>query len=691
MPWSTTKMQHRKKSAMKNNRQQLNANVENIEKKLTGYWAADVWDPSDYPLPLDKPIKAKYTKCLDFCSINNASIRVELKFFLSERLKHKTYSLGSVFDGYLKALKHLCEFISLKYPHLLSITGVPKERFLIEYRTFLNERNIKTEHLGSALPWQPRYVKQTRDFNFYNQFFDFFNDYYDDREELEKDKWDVRKLGIDYNRSRSENRVSFTNIVPKFRIWFKKYCEIRLVVQRNYSFARVKSIMSPMSAFFQFINDTHPEWSDLRNLNRKDILAFQKYVSQLPSKKTSKNPIEEQKKNRIRVYTYEVQAFLSYIQLLEWDFAPLKPIHHLIFPEDFPKNSYKITTNTIKYIPDEVWEQILDNLPKLNPIYVPILLVLEASGFRISDTLLLKKNCLERSKDGWWLVGDIRKVQYKNHKVPITEDIAAIIKAQIAFVEKYSHDSNPDCYLFPNPVGKRKGLPITQGSFNENINMLAYKCNITDASGETYRIKNHAFRHRYGVTMINNGMNILHLQKLMAHASPEMTLVYAQIKDNTMRSEWEKAVNNGAVRLAPNGSVIDAYLEDQAKENGLELEWIRHNMDSIRLDHGFCIKSPKLPCDFLNQMLEPPCIRNNCRSFHVDKTFLDYYKDQIAKIESDIEIFQSVNRTRSIELIQPKLQRYKEIANSLEVGKGIQGLTKERREYTTNERNEVST
>jgi hypothetical protein len=112
-------------------------------------------------------------------------------------------------------------------------------------------------------------------------------------------------------------------------------------------------------------------------------------------------------------------------------------------------------------------------------------------------------------------------------------------------------------------------------------------------------------------------------------------------------------------------------------------------MDSIRLDHGFCIKSPKLSCDFLEQTLEPPCIKNNCRNFHSDHTFLDYYKEQIIKIESDIEIYKKPNRLRSIELIQPKLKSYKDIASSLEVGDGIYGLSKDRREYTNNERKEV--
>lgn len=675
---------------MINTRQQLLSKVEGIEKNLTGYWSTDVWNINDYPLQNDEKLISFSYQNVDFSRIENVNIRTEMKFFFSERLKNNTYRPRTLWDGYGHAVKVLGEFISAKYPHLLSITGIPKERFLMGYRTFLSERNLPIVRQKVYLPWQPEYSKVSVYINFYNQLFDFFVDYYDDRDEVEKDKWDVRKLGIDYNKTRSEHIISFTSIVPKFRKWIKKYVEIRMVIQQNLSFSRVKSIMSSMSTFLQFINDTHPGWSDLRNLKRDDILAFLKYVNALPFKKQSKNPIEVQKKNRIRVYLYDVQAYLSYIQLLEWDFAPERPIHHLIFPEDFPKKDYKMNADTIKYIPDEVWEQLLNHLPKLNPLYVPILLVLEASGFRISDTLLLKKDCLERRKDGWWLVGDIRKVNYKNHKVPITEDIASVIQAQASLVEKISNDSNPNGYLFPNTDGRRKGMPISAKVFNDNINLLAHQCNITDASGKIFRIKNHAFRHRYGVNMINNGMNVLHLQKLMAHASPEMTLVYAQIKDNTLRNEWEKAISKGAVRLSSNGTVIDADLEEQAKENGLELEWIRHNMDSIRLDHGFCIKSPKLSCDFLDQTLEPPCIKNNCRSFHVDQTFLDYYKEQITKIEFDIKIYKKTNRIRSIELIQPKLQRYKDIAASLEAGNGIQGLSKERREYTADERNERS-
>jgi hypothetical protein len=288
---------------------------------------------------------------------------------------------------------------------------------------------------------------------------------------------------------------------------------------------------------------------------------------------------------------------------------------------------------------------------------------------------------------GWWVVGDQRKVKEKGHRVPVSDDVAKVVMAQQEYTRRLSsEESNPNGYLFPTLSGRRKGMPVSVANVTNRLNKLVGDNNILDDKGNLVKINAHAFRHRFGVNLINNGMNILHVQKLMAHASPEMTSVYAQILDTTLRREWEKATNSGAVKLDVSGKVVAANLLDQAQENGLELKWIRHNLDSIRLDHGFCIKSPKQNCDYLHQALEPPCIKNNCRSFHVDATFLDYYTEQIKKIEADIELFKNAGRTRSIELIEPKLNRYKDIRDGIVQSGGICGLTKSRREYVNEER-----
>lgn len=664
---------------------QLQQQVESVKKTLNGYWAADIWNILECPVYDSEPLSFK-SRNIHFRIFSNHNIRSEMKYFLSSRLQNNHYTYLTVWDGYAGNIQNLGKFLSLKYPNALSIVDINKEKALLEYRTFLSEAGIKTSILSKNNIGTKSYNKASRDIVIFNQFYDFFVDYYDEREEIEKDVWDIRNLSVEFNEARGEYIISFEKIPQPHRTWVKKYTDLRLNTQQNLSFSRIRSMIPTLSRFFTFIKEVHPDWENLKDLSREDILDFIKYLRTLPIVGNSKKPVDIQLKNRVRVYLYDVQAYISYIQKLEWEYAPIRPVTNLILQEDMPKKEPMKATN-IKFIPDDVWEQILNNLAYLNPYYVPILLVLEASGFRISDTLLLRKDCIEEAKDGWWLIGDQRKVNYTNHRVPITNEIVAVIKSQIQFLDSKGDSSfNPKGYLFPNLSGRRKSFPISAKVFNDNLNLLAQKRVIRDSSGEIYHIKNHAFRHRYGVNMINNGMNILYLQKLLAHASPEMTLIYAQIHDNTLRSEWEKARSKGAVMLSNEGNIIEADIEAQAEENGLELEWIRHNLDSIRLDHGFCIKSPKLSCNFLDQTLEPPCIKNNCRSFHTDLTFLDYYKDQVSKMESDIEIYKKSNRLRSIELLQPKLNRYYDIVSSLEQGENIYGLNKARREYNNDEK-----
>src|SRR5205085_304169 len=63
--------------------------------------------------------------------------------------------------------------------------------------------------------------------------------------------------------------------------------------------------------------------------------------------------------------------------------------------------------------------------------YLPVLILLRASGWRISDVLNLRcDTCLVHTPSGWWLCGDIRKTNVLNHKVPISDDIAALVTTQ---------------------------------------------------------------------------------------------------------------------------------------------------------------------------------------------------------------------------------------------------------------------
>jgi hypothetical protein len=151
--------------------------------------------------------------------------------------------------------------------------------------------------------------------------------------------------------------------------------------------------------------------------------------------------------------------------------------------------------------------------------------------------------------------------------------------------------NNPKHYLFVQIEGVRRGRPFNYYDIRRSMKRFTEEQNIVDDSGNPFFIKNHAFRHTKGVELLNNGMNILHVQKWMAHASPEMTLQYAKILDTTMRKSWEEATKQGIFRIdIENKRPVKVELTDIENEDIIEWEYIRHNLDAVKMELGYCMR-----------------------------------------------------------------------------------------------------
>ena len=502
----------------------------------------------------------------------------------------------------------LSKFLAEKFPQVTSIIDIPYTTLLDEYKLYLTENNkpLKYPHHRGGEFISP-YLGVCKGL------YDFFSNYYDERPEHQNDKWNIKRQGILYNMSRRDKFLNFTSIKFPFRELVKKYVNQTLLIHQQITFATAQNILKKMYLFFDFIVETYPKWMDLQNLQRQDIEDFLFYVRnrEMGGKSYTKNRVPSNR--HVIECLSNVRRIIEYMQGFEWKEAPKTPVNRLIFPEDFPRREKKNYHEHVKHVPDFIWEQVLENLHNLDSEIARLIVIMEATGFRVSDVCQLQLNCLAYKQDGWWLVGDQRKVNVKEHIVPISEEIVKIVKIQQEYINNHEKKhNNLNQFLFPVLTGKNRGMAFSQKSVTYALNQL--------------------------------------------------------------------------VRMDTTGELVRARLPEQAGENGLELEWIRHNMDSIRLDHGLCIKSPKVSCEFLDYSLETPCIKNNCRSFHVDTTFLDYYNVQISKMEEDIIKYQTSGRIRSIELIQPKLNKYKEIRDSLKNEIGIFGMPKHKREYIGEER-----
>lgn len=667
----------------------LKFNQKVINEIIRGGLEKDRWSTNDFP-----EIKEKWKgnpRWLVFETFHSQNIKNEVKYYFYSNLKNESLSLTTIWSNYGMILITLGNFYKCHYPNLNSIVDLPLEVFIDQLRDYMlsiGKSVTKKRYLTeSNIRWQANGISEHARLTAARSIYNYLFALHDSKPEIEKDRWDVRNLGLDFNVTNGSYSIDFAKIPRQFRYLTKRYIKERLIDQGTISWGTAIQYVSALKVFFTFINKNHPHWNNLGKLNRVDMLNFIEYLRKQPMGGNSSHRGTPATETYIYRTLNFINVFLNFIQIIGYNDAPVKLVNTLMnLSEDVPRQKRR-KSDAITFIPDHIWEQVIENISSLSKETIPIILILEATGFRICDVLQLKQNCLVEQADGFWIQGLQRKSNYINHKVPISNEIANMIKAQIKYVnETLLQENNPDNYLFPSLKGKKRGLPPLNSIVTRRLNNMAYHCGITDKDGEIYWFRSHGFRHRYGVNLVNNGMNIIHIQKLMAHACPEITLHYAAIHDKTLRNAWEQARKSIVFGLASDGSVISNDIEVSATENGLELEWIRHNLDSIRLDHGYCIKAPKQQCDFLDTTLDPPCIKNNCRSFHVDQTFIDYYEDQISKIKSDIDIYTQSRRYRSVEIIKPKLEKYQSILARLLKNQPILGMNKSAREYLDVER-----
>lgn len=635
-----------------------------INNFLNSYWDNDEWDIRDAFFDDLRPSKwGLSAKAINFSAFNPL-IKDEVKYMFAYRLQEKKIRLITVV-AYGTALNHLAEFLNVYYHEATSIVDIPYDKAILQWHSYLVDKEMNINNDGE--------ISNKKYETVFNQLYSFFVNLYDTRDEYEKDVWDCRKIqGAKITENESDYYLNFTDIPLVFRGLVKRYIKFRTT---NNSHSQCKMDIMTLRLFTNFIHKQEPLWKDLKLLTRGHIEDYLVWY---------------------KGYTYGwkgchidylicLRTFFDYIQRAMYPEAPELPSACLIFKEDIPRKPQK-NENSIKYIPEGVLQQLEDNLEYLIPSeYIPVVVLLRASGWRISDILNLRYDtCLEHTSQGWYLCGDIPKTQVLNHHVPITDAVAAIVQSVVEEVkEKSTNDNNPNHLLFVRFDGRRKGRCPPGLLIRQALNRLAKKQNITDDQGNIFHFGNHVFRHTKGVELINNGMNILHVQKWMAHASPEMTLRYAKILDTTMRKSWEEATKQGLFRIDESGKIKSINVCDIQNEDILEWEYIRSNLDAVRMPLGYCMKPKKQECHTqLN-----PCL--TCRNLCTTPDFIPQYELEIQETKALIERGKAQGRTVWVEKNQTLLDRYQDILSVLKEGQIHHTAGKKGREYTGEERNNV--
>jgi integrase len=501
--------------------------------------------------------------------------------------------------------------------------------------------------------------------------------------ELARNRWDARNIpGLRYAPHDTRYYVDFRQVPEVFRSAVKDYIRLKLVGGR--SATTLNNNVRYLGHFFTFFLHQYPSACTLQTLSSHDIDAFILYLKTSVDQRGVKNPSQN-----IYSHLVPLMGLLFYLERVEHLIKPKEPATRIIWRDHYPKVD-RSGSGQVKYIPQTVLSQLDAHIQHLRPFYIPLIALLRASGWRISDILFLKwDTCLEQEGEKISLVGDIQKTRVLGHKIPIAKEIAAVVLAQIEWVKQhYTTEENPKRWLFPASKRMRNsprfqlGNPLASRGLYEVLDRLAEKYQIQDEAGNIFHFRLHAFRHTKAVELVNNGMSLLMVQQWMAHTSPEMTVIYAKILDETLRTQWEKTVQQGIVQFNDGKPefVPGKKLLPMAGENTFDPERVREHRQNVKMALGSCLKTAKIMCKFV----ELPCF--HCPAYVLtpdDLPALEAYEQQILE---RIEIGKQAGNNHWTLVNQKNLdERVRPALAFLRGGHIVAKTDKQEREYTNEE------
>ena len=444
----------------------------------------------------------------------------------------------------------------------------------------------------------------------------------------EWDTWTVERLGVDARYAHQpQRRIYFTGIDPAWlRELAKRWARWR-ITSVSLSPASAAGATNALRAFCRWLAAEHALPATPRELTRE---LLERYLAHVHARELSTG-------QKIRLLG-NLRTFLDDVRRHEW--AAGLAGNATYFDGEIPRRS---TRRLPRFVDEYVMGQIehrgnLARLPDLTTQTAIVLLI--ETGLRSIDALRLPFD------PGTVDAAGAPYLVYTNHKlsreavIPISQLLLEQIRRQQADVaHRYAREQRR--FLLPrvrsNPDGS---LPFTWATLCRRLARWLSDCEIRDASGRAVHVTPHQFRHTLATRLVNNEVPLDTVQRLLDHNSPEMTARYAQIKDETLRREWERYqqrvnIRGETVALDPNGPLSDAA-------------WALENLARAKqtLPNGSCGLPLQQTCPHPNACL-------TCDSFLTTAEFLPAHRDQLARTEQLIASAEADGRQRLVEINEP--------------------------------------
>jgi site-specific recombinase XerD len=308
-----------------------------------------------------------------------------------------------------------------------------------------------------------------------------------------------------------------------------------------------------------------------------------------------------------------------------------------------------------------VFEQFIDpaNLEMLSAEpQRTVILLLAFTGLRVSSIVTLPRDALQLGSDNHPYLRYVNVKLGREAVIPIGPELCEQLRRQERYVDE-TFGAGGTRFLLPSRrrrdgslIGGQEHLDVS--TVRQTVKRYVRKAEIRDSRGRLASwVHPHRFRHYLGSSMVNEGVPLPVIQRVLDHASIAMTARYAHLDDETVKREilsFHERVNIRGERIAlPVGGPLE------------EAAWMKERIARAKqaLPNGYCGLPLVRSCPHPNACL-------SCDNFLTDSSFRHVHERQLAHTRTLRDRAEKNENVRLVELLDGDERALRRILEGLD-------------------------
>jgi integrase len=372
-------------------------------------------------------------------------------------------------------------------------------------------------------------------------------------------------------------------VKPRMQAVVQRYLATRSITDEPNT---VQGFDTTTHKFIAWIAHTYPQVETWAEITREQVLEYAEAMKTLISPQTGKPLGVVSRRGQLS----RLSVFLADIATWGWEDAPQRP---LLLKGDLPKRPQRIP----RYIPDQELDRLMMAIRALPcPFQRAALLTARWSGARREEIGRLSLECLDRYPDGTARLHIPAGKTKRERIVPLNEEAAQAIQEVQALRKQLAVERGfPDRLTGSETrcLFVRHGKPLSvEYLFQWALQAACAQVGLVDSKGKA-TITAHRFRHTVGKQLAEKGAKLHTIMTVLGHASPHMTMVYAQISVPVVRQDYQAVLGAGATIAGPSAEALRA-----GKLSSADIQWLQDNFFKTELELGRCLRLPQEgPCE----------------------------------------------------------------------------------------------